>query len=288
VTSDLTAWTWKSYIYVTGGFEFNYTAVGRTYRLNPSLSDSGNDSSSWLDITNIEMRATSEHPRGDFHAAVSDGYAFLAGGITHMNNWCVGLKTTERYNMVTDTWETLPDLAVGRADMAVAHWNGKIVAIGGETKPDDCVNVVDPAYGSFPVDHVEVLMHATESDAHWVDFGDFHDNRFRFAAAVVPAQNRMYTFGGQLPFDFTCDCFPTSDLVGVGTEVFAQDDHEHDKDDDDDDDNAGVIAAIVLGATGGIIIMGLLFRKWAHKRNKESLEKANAVNLEAKAEQVVE
>jgi hypothetical protein len=68
---------------------------------------------------------------------------------------------------------------------------------------------------------VEVLLNpGAGNDAEWVRFEDFIDERFCFAAAVVPAQNRTYTFGGQLPYDFTCDCFPTSDNVAVGTKVY--------------------------------------------------------------------
>lgn len=274
VTSDLTAWTWKSYIYVSGGFVYNYTAVGTTYRMDTTTKD--------LDIVgSIQEVATSPHPRGDFHAVVYDGYAYLAGGITHVGFWCDGLKTTQRYHMESDTWEDLSDLLVGRADMAVALLNGKVTAIGGEVKPEDCIQISDPAYGSFPVNHVEVLLNPTSlaEDTEWVDLGDFHDERFRFAATVVSAQNRLYTFGGQLPFDFTCDCFPTSDLIGVGTEVFAE---------DDDDTNAGMIAAVVLGAVGSLVVFVLVVWKFMQKRNKESLEKANPVEFKENEQQDME
>ena len=144
-----------------------------------------------------ETVASSSNPRGDFYAVELYGYAYLAGGISHLSDWCEGLKTTERYHMESNTWETLPDLAVGRADMAVAVLNGKIVSMGGETKPEICAE--NPAYGSFPDDQVEVLLDpGAGGNAAWVRFEDFIDQRFRFAAAVVPAQNRIYTFGGQL------------------------------------------------------------------------------------------
>ena len=155
--------------------------------------------------------------------------------------------------------------------MAVTLLNGKIIAIGGKSKPDDCLDIQDPAYGSFPVNHVNVLLNPGPN-AEWVEFEKFHDEHFCFAAAVVPAQNCLYTFGGQLPFDFTCNCFPTSDLVGVGTEVVTVK--------QDNELNAGAIASIVLGSISGAVIISLIICKISQKRNKETMEKANPVQFE--------
>ena len=160
--------------------------------------------------------------------------------------------------MATDTWETLDNLNVGRADMAVAVLNGKIISIGGEVKPDDCLKVNDPAYGSFPEDQVEVLL-----DGSWVRFEDFVEERFRFAAAVVPSLNKLYTFGGQLPFDFTCDCFPTSNEVGVGTEVY---------DAPEQGLSDGSIAAVVLGSFVGLVLVFFIIRKVRMRRQSKALE----------------
>jgi hypothetical protein len=250
----------------------NYTAVGNTYRLDLADANPTN-----FESMGYELLQSSSNPRGDIHAVELYGYAYVAGGITHTSLWCEGLKTTERYHMATDTWETLSDLNVGRADMAVAVLNGKIVSIGGETKPDNCKEESDPAYGSFPADHVEVLLNpAAGKDAKWVPFEDFQDERFRFAAAVVPAQNRLYTFGGQLPFDFTCDCFPTSDNVGVGTEVYEPEESL----------SAGAIAAIVIGSLVGFAFCFLLIRKCCISRRQKALEveSASATEFEAKQE----
>lgn len=274
VTSDLTAWTWENFVYVTGGFQFNYTAVGTTFRL--PIDNTAGGSASVVNTAELQVMATSPHPRGDFHAVTLFGYAYLAGGITHTSLWCEGLTTTERYHMATDTWEELSPLANGRADMAVAVLNNKIVSIGGETKPEDCVERSDPAYGSFPRDHVEVLLHHANSagndDAQWVPFAKFVDQRFRFAAAVVPAQNRLYTFGGQLPFDFTCDCFPTSDDVVVGTEVYSPV--------TDNSLDPGAIAAIVLGSFVGMVICVWVLYKVAQTQNKQRVEARSATDFE--------
>lgn len=272
VTSDLTAWAWENYIYVTGGFIANYTAVGNTYRLD--LTENPTD----FESMGYEEVSSSPNPRGDFHAVELFGYAYLAGGITHLSDWCVALTTTERYHMATDTWEEIAPLSSGRADMAVAVLNNKIISMGGETKPEDCKNVSDPAYGSFPADHVEVLLNPSSSEAKWVGFAQFVDERFRFAAAVVPAQNRLYTFGGQLPFDFTCDCFPTSDDVAIGTEVYQEEQSL----------SGGAIAAIVLGSLVGVIVVAFITRKFVLKCNKEKLEASSASEFQATKDSAVE
>mmetsp|Transcript_20466 Transcript_20466/g.38288 ORF Transcript_20466/g.38288 Transcript_20466/m.38288 type:complete len:419 (+) Transcript_20466:171-1427(+) len=256
-TSDLTAWAWDDFLYVTGGFQADYTAVGTTYRF-----DMSNDPFQNMDVT---MLATSPHPRGDMHAVVHDGYAFLAGGLTHTSLWCEGLTTTERYHMERDEWETIAPLPTGRADMAVAELGGKIVALGGETKPEGCQQVQDPAYGSFPADHVEVLLHPS-GPAEWIPFETFPDQRFRFAAAVLG--DTLYTFGGQLPFDFTCDCFPTSDNVGVAVEVLEEDDHNK--------LNPGAIVAIVLGVILAASILVFVVRSLVRRQNVQEVQKEAA------------
>jgi len=258
LTSDLTAWAWKDYLYVAGGFLADYTAVGVTYRIKLSR-----------DTTDLQFEtlATSPHPRGDYHAVTLFGYAYLAGGITHTSLWCEALTTAERYHMESDTWEQIQDLEVGRADMAVATLNGKILAMGGEEKPDDCAELSDPAYGSFPSDAVSVLLSPEAGkDAEWVNFRDFKDERFRFAAATVPAQNRVYTFGGQLPFDFTCDCFPTSDAIAFGVETFKADIG-------DDKLSGGAIAGIVVGSLiGAGLIVFILMKLDSAGKEKKSLK----------------
>ena len=270
MTSDLTAWTYGGAIYVTGGFQADYTAVGTTYRLDVS-----NNPTSFDDMAYSTL-ATSPHPRGDIHAVEFNGYAYIAGGLTHTSDWCEGLTTTERYHMATDTWEEIAPLSVGRADMAVTLFNGKIVSLGGETKPDDCKQVQDPAYGSFPADHVEVLL-LHEDDAEWAFFSQFQDQRFRFAAAVVPDQSRLYTFGGQLPFDFTCDCFPTSDKVGVATEVFVTPESSSLE--------PGWIAFIVVMSVVGSAVILLCVRWMVRKSNVEKIESKTAEEFKPSGDQ---
>jgi hypothetical protein len=139
---DLTSWSWKNHIYVTGGFLADYVSVGTTYCLDMTESLADFESMGYENVT------SSSNPRGDFHAVELYGYAYFSGGISHLSNWCEGLKTTECYHMEMDTWEALPDLAVGRADMAIAMLNGKIVSVGGKMKPDVCEEE-DPPMAPF-------------------------------------------------------------------------------------------------------------------------------------------
>eukprot|EP00547_Thalassionema_nitzschioides_P008327 CAMPEP_0194228906 /NCGR_PEP_ID=MMETSP0156-20130528/43611_1 /TAXON_ID=33649 /ORGANISM="Thalassionema nitzschioides, Strain L26-B" /LENGTH=443 /DNA_ID=CAMNT_0038961429 /DNA_START=115 /DNA_END=1446 /DNA_ORIENTATION=+ len=267
VASDLTAWVWENYVYITGGFHQFYNVTGSTYRIDladnpPELTEEHIDRS----------LAQSSNLRGDFHAVVLFGYAYLAGGFSPPE-WCVALKTTERYHMASDTWETLADMNVGRADMAVTTLNNHIVTIGGEEKPEKCVN--DPAYGSLPSHHVDVIFVDAQNgkNSKWLEFGKFTDKRFRFAAAAVPALNKIYTFGGQLPFDFTCDCFPTTADVGVGKMVFVEEPSVF----VEEPSNAALIAAIILGSILGLIIVSMVTRACWVVHRKKAMDRAVAI-----------
>jgi hypothetical protein len=226
VISDLSAWAWQDYIYVAGGFQGDYTAVASTYRLNMANVETNTQNGFEL-VMNYERVASANVARGDFHVIEMNGYAYLAGGITHANNWCTSLRGTERYHMASDTWETLSDLAFGRADMALAAYYGNILAVGGEVKPVDCETLIDPAYGSLPQDDVEVLI---PSDGRkgaafdWISYKNYPIERFCFAAATVPDFNEMYAFGGQQPFNETCQCYAASDKVAIARELYEVDD----------------------------------------------------------------
>merc|ERR1711933_98321 len=129
-------------------------------------------------------------------------------------------RDTEVFDMGDNKWNTWARLQVGRADMAVSVMNNKIFAAGGESKPDRCTELGDPAFGSIPEDHVEMMQPLPESNhAHWYIIGLIKDEGFRFSAATVPIMNRIYHFGGQLPFDFDCQCFRADDKVGYMTEI---------------------------------------------------------------------
>lgn len=260
VTSDLAAWTHRNYIYVAGGFDADYNAVGNTYRLDLT---GGNVVD--FESMKYEERTPMKVPRGDMHAVTMWGKAYLAGGITHENEWCVGMRDTEVYDMGDDTWERWSSLTYGRADMAVSVLNGKIFASGGESKPDRCAELGDPAFGSIPEDHVEVTKPEPESShAHWYVIGKIKDERFRFSAATVPALNRIYHFGGQLPFDFDCQCFRADDKVGYMTELFIPETNDTNL---DTTLSAGAITSIIIASLVGVGIVSLLILKVFSKKS---------------------
>jgi len=211
--SDITGFVHEEYIYVVGGFDATYTAHGSTYRIDTTAFASDVDSSDEIPVSAIDEMASLNEARGDIQAAVLDGYAYVAGGITHENQWCHPLASSERYHIATDTWQTMDDLMVGRADAAMGAIHGKVFIIGGETKPSDCDP--DPAFASIPVSDLEVFQHA--DDAHntndWTVMEEFPADMFRFSAVAVPALDSIFTFGGQKPYNTECDCYETSDAI---------------------------------------------------------------------------
>jgi hypothetical protein len=71
---------------------------GTTYHLDMMESPADFESMGYENVT------SSSNPLGDFHAVELYGYAYLAGGISHLSNWCEGLKMTERYHMTRDVF----------------------------------------------------------------------------------------------------------------------------------------------------------------------------------------
>ena len=244
VTSDLTAWAHNGEIFVAGGYDATYTALNITYKIKENELVK-----SFVDTVTTKTAKSMTKARGDIHAVEYGGYVYLVGGFTH-ENWCAADRHAERYHIMTDTWEELPQLLVGRGDMAVTELLGKIVTIGGEAKPEDCETQADPAFKSSPQNHVEVFDPVAKK---WLMYASFKDYRMRFAASSVPAQDRIYTFGGQLLYDQKCDCFPASNEVGVAQESLSQEDPPT-SDDNSSGLKGGVVAAIVVSCIAGILI----------------------------------
>ena len=230
--------------------------MGNTYLLDVSKNPKDFDSMGYQALSPMNV------PRGDFNAVELYGYAYLAGGITDESMWCLSLDTVERYHMATDTWETIEPLNVGVDDSAMCKLRGKIISIGGETKPWDCATLPDPASASLPGDHVEVLDPALGTDANWIVFSDFKEDRFRFAAAAVPALSRIYTFGGQKSFNEDCQCFATSDAV-----VYAAESSEQEPD-TSAGLSPGAIAGISIAAVVGVAVASFFTWK-CFRKDKE-------------------
>jgi len=258
VTSDLTAWAHNGEIFVAGGYDETYTALNNTYRIKENELVS-----TFVNTVTTTPSASMTKARGDIHAVEYEGYVYLVGGFSH-TNWCAADKHAERYHIMTNTWEELPNLLIGRGDMAVTELLGKIITIGGEAKPEDCETQADPAFQSSPQNHVEVFDPVAKK---WLMYASFKDYRMRFAASSVPAQDRIYTFGGQLLYDQDCDCFPSSDEVGIAQETLSE---KTDQETQSSSLSGGVIAAIVVSSAVGVLVFAGII--WQCSKSEKMLD----------------
>lgn len=266
VTSDAAGWSTNQYIYYAGGYDSNYTAQPKTFRLDVSNNPTNFTSMAYTPLSSMKVR------RGDFSAEAAFGYAYIVGGTSDATEYCVSMTDVERYDIASDTWEVMEPLNYGVDDSAVAFLRGKIVTVGGETKRWNCLTVGDPALGSDPdnvVEAIDASLNATETSSNpWKVYSDFPFNLMRFDAVAVPAQGRIYTFGGQRPFDEGCQCFAAVDSILYGTESFAstmptQGSSSNSK------LSPGAIAGISIAVIVGVgIIGGFIFWRYA-RRDKE-------------------
>ena len=217
-TSDLAAFSDDNFLYIVGGYTDGYIAQSQLLLLQYDKDSKG--------LTQ-NTGASLEFGRGDITAATDGTVAYISGGWTDINNFCVPLGTVEQYTIATNQWSTLPDvLNTPRADKALVLLNGRLLALGGEKAFDEkCPLLAANETTDLPlweqtiaVDDVEVL----EGDK-WVVISELHDFRFRFAAVSVDAEDTIYTFGGQQAFNATCNCFRTSNEIVAYKEVVVSD-----------------------------------------------------------------
>lgn len=157
--------------------------------------------------------------RGDISSAIDreNGVVLVAGGFTHANKFCEPNKHSEIYNIADDTWTEVAPLQFGRADKALVYLDGVFYAMGGERQVAGfCDLEVKPEPGerTIPIDQVESFDLSTNT---WTYVSDLPVHRFRFPA--VAEGNRIYSFGGQVSFNQTCDCFASTDTIIVYTEI---------------------------------------------------------------------
>lgn len=166
--------------------------------------------------------------RGDANAVsyeFADGktIGYMIGGFTHDNNFCAPLADAEVYDFDTDTWIEINDMNYKRGDKAVVVHNGRVVAIGGESKHEEkCTqsgNSLDEVgSGSELVDSVE-YYDPRDSEPMWRLETKLEEHRFRAAATSVKSTGSVYVFGGQSLFTESCNCYPTSDTIYEYIEV---------------------------------------------------------------------
>jgi Kelch motif len=207
--SDQAVFTDGKAVYMVGGYDAGYDALATTTKLT---LDSG--------ALVQESKAALQYGRGDISAATDGAVAYVSGGWTDDDKFCVPQASVERYTVATDTWETLPDVMnIARADLGLVMLNEQLIALGGETALNtkcalNSSDVHELWAQTVAVDDVEVL----DGD-NWKFVSDLQDFRFRFAAVAVDAEETIFTFGGQQAFNSTCNCFRTSNQIVVYQEL---------------------------------------------------------------------
>ncbi|MBS4034202.1 MAG: T9SS type A sorting domain-containing protein [Ignavibacterium sp.] len=118
--------------------------------------------------------------RNNLACALLDGKIYVLGGMQVNNsvvNWN-GLKSFEVYDLVTETWSTLPDMPRYRWGLSVVAFENKIYVLGGrslDVRPPS-IDVYDP------------------QDSSWSTVTNIPTPRYKLAACVV--DNNIYIIDG--------------------------------------------------------------------------------------------
>ena len=198
-------------MYLIGGYDSSYTALDRV-----ALIDMSN-----IDNVQYSWNPTLMSERGDIDVVFIDVTAYVAGGYTHANNYSIPYDSVEKMDMTTGQWSTVDDLNNGAGDQQYVGLNGKIFAMGGETKLNqDSSSTELPHLGAIStvLDVVEVYDPSAEGTPKWISLEDMPVALFRFAAAEWPTSDDegvIFVFGGQGGFDPDCECFRTTQEVLV-------------------------------------------------------------------------
>ena len=159
--------------------------------------------------------------RGDIDVVFMNDKAYVAGGYTHANNYSAPFDSVEQMDVTTQQWSFVDNLNNGGGDQQYVGLNGKIFAMGGETKlnQDSAATTEVPHLGEIStiLDVVEVYDPSAK-DNEWVVLEDMPQALFRFAAAEWETgddEGVIFVFGGQVGFDPDCECFRTTNKVMV-------------------------------------------------------------------------
>lgn len=249
--SDNTGLEYMNRAYFFGGWNGSYIAQATSFYIEINNDDTSSTGSPSITFTDIAELPT---PRGDLSSVsftspilnatstTRQTFALVTGGFTH-ETLCNALDTVEEYNFDTDEWLTqdLDDLTIARADKVLVRTSYSTViddeaetkytqqliyALGGERPIENYCDTfgdknVSLEVGSetVPIDDIEYYNILNNS---WTLFPNYDIDvyRFRFSAAVDRTTNIIYTLGGQLAFDKSCTCFPTSNEIYMYTEIF--------------------------------------------------------------------
>lgn len=203
--SDLGSFYYEDYLYVVGGYNAAYEAQAVVFRIP---TDENSLENGILTETMNPMKEL----RGDTHAVIVDGFAYITGGYSHEDSYCAPHTTTERYDISANEWTKIDDLRTGRADKVLVVLEGSLFALGGESKDSELCSGATAEY-TMPLNDVEMLQDPHLDSSTWRVVSDTPSRVFRFSGAPYPPTNSIYTFGGQQFYNPSCECFATSDEV---------------------------------------------------------------------------
>jgi len=154
-------------IYAIGGTTFENTPLSLVEVYNPTTN-------TWTTLAPMSTE------RAGFRTEVIDGKIYAIGGVSPINGDSVFLSLVEVYNPTTNTWTTLESMSIPRELFQTEVIDGKIYAIGGETK-----------YGvALPV--VEVYNPTTDT---WTTLESMTIPRKWFQTEVI--EGKIYAIAGE-------------------------------------------------------------------------------------------
>ncbi len=121
-TEGAVAAAWDGKIYLIGGDDDFFPASGVSAEVN--IYDIASDT--WGD-----MGPEMPFPVSNAGSVQAANYVYIAGG-WNVNSPASNETATQRYDLLTDTWEVGAPLLVGRADFALAATDSALYALGGD------------------------------------------------------------------------------------------------------------------------------------------------------------
>jgi hypothetical protein len=218
---------------IVGGYTGPYMATENVTLIKYTIDNGGDTIGNVTYINGPHLLSK----RGDVDVAIVSDYVYVSGGFTHEDEFAMPKNTVERIALidllssmdnpetVATTWSNVDSLNQERGDKQLVGLNGRVYAMGGETKIDGYGMDTTPEVWerSEVLDTVEV--YDPNEDVHgglaeWRVLSDMPAQIFRFAAIDwQPNKDEtgvIFVFGGQVGYDADdCKCFRTTDKVMV-------------------------------------------------------------------------
>ena len=209
--------------------------------------------------------------RGDVDVVVLGSDVYVSGGFTHENDYSAPHATVEKLDIssTTPAWINVDALNEERGDKQLVDVDGKIYALGGETKVDtsgytkDELPLVSLADKSIVLDTVEVFDPAGGANAQWKSLSDMPVALFRFTATEWEEEDDhvIFVLGGQVGYNPDCECFATTDKVLVFDVDHAEEHVEDVGPSTEETANAGSMLG-GAGAVGHMVSFLVSFMAW--------------------------